>query len=118
MVGQGSWDKTDGCSVFAILYGGAMFNISSTTKEILNEKANGMENVLSRVQEVFQEAFGIKAELIFLETTPSDVPGWDSVGHLDLASRLERVLGVSFDVDDLMEMESVRDIVRIVNSKL
>ena len=77
-----------------------------------------MENVLSRVQEVFQEAFGIEAQLISLETTPSDVPAWDSVGHLDLASRLERVFGVSFDVDDLMEMESVREIVRIVNSKL
>jgi acyl carrier protein len=40
------------------------------------------------------------------------------VGHLDLASRLERVFGISFDVDDLMEMENVREIVRIVDAKL
>jgi acyl carrier protein len=77
-----------------------------------------MENVLVRVQEVFHEAFGIDSQLISLETTPSDVPAWDSVGHLDLASRLERVFGISLDVDDLMEMENVREIVRIISSKL
>ncbi len=55
-----------------------------------------MESVLARVQEVFHEAFGIDSQLISLETTPSDAPAWDSVGHLDLASRLERVFGISF----------------------
>ena len=77
-----------------------------------------MESVLARVQEVFHEAFGIEAQLVSLETTPSDVPAWDSVGHLDLASRLEQVFGISFDVDDLMEMENVREIVRIIDAKL
>jgi acyl carrier protein len=77
-----------------------------------------MNNVLTRVQEVFHEAFGIDAQLISLGTTPSDVPHWDSVGHLDLASRLERAFGITFDIDDLMEMEDVREIVRIVDSKL
>lgn len=77
-----------------------------------------MDNVLPRVREVFHEAFEIDPQIISLETTPNDVPAWDSVGHLDLASKLERAFGVSFDVDDLMEMENVREIVRIVSSKL
>ena len=77
-----------------------------------------MDSVLTKVQDVFHEAFGIDAQLISLETTPNEVPAWDSVGHLDLASRLEQAFGVNFDVDDLMEMENVREIVRIVNAKL
>jgi len=77
-----------------------------------------MENVLVRVQDVFHEAFGVDAQLVSLDTTPNDVPAWDSVGHLDLASRLEQAFGISLDVDDLMEMENVREIIRIVNSKL
>jgi acyl carrier protein len=77
-----------------------------------------MENVLTKVQDVFHEAFGIDAQLISLETTPNEVPAWDSVGHLDLASRLEQAFGINLDVDDLMEMENVREIIRIVNSKL
>ena len=77
-----------------------------------------MENVLAGVQEVFHEAFGTNSQLISLETTPSDVPAWDSVGHLDMASRLEQFFKISFDVDDLMEMENVREIVRIIIAKL
>jgi acyl carrier protein len=77
-----------------------------------------MENVLAKVQEVFYEAFGTDPQLISLETTPSDMPAWDSVGHLDLASRLEQAFSISFDVDDLMEMENVREIVRIIDAKL
>ena len=53
-----------------------------------------------------------------IETTASDISGWDSVGHLSLAGSLEEVFGISLDVDDLMEMESVREIVRIVTIKL
>ena len=77
-----------------------------------------MENVLVRVQDVFHEAFGVDAQLVSLDTTPNDVPAWDSVGHLDLASRLEQAFGISLDVDDLMEMENVREIIRVVSSKL
>lgn len=77
-----------------------------------------MDSVLVRVQGVFHDTFGIDPQLVTLETTPSDMPAWDSVGHLDLASRLEQVFGISFDVDDLMEMENVREIVRIVSAKL
>jgi acyl carrier protein len=77
-----------------------------------------MDNLLTRVQDVFHEAFGIDAQHISLETTPNEVPAWDSVGHLDLASRLEQAFGIHLDVDDLMEMENVREIIRIINSKL
>ena len=77
-----------------------------------------MDNVLTRVQEVFHEAFGVDAQVISMDTTPNEVPAWDSVGHLDLASRLEHAFGINLDVDDLMEMENVREIVRILNSKL
>jgi len=76
-----------------------------------------MNDVLTKVQEVFHEAFGVDTQAVSLETTPNEVPGWDSVGHLDLASRLEQAFGINLDVDDLMEMENVREIVRIINSK-
>jgi len=77
-----------------------------------------MDNVLTKVRDAFHEAFGVDAQLISMDTTPNEVPAWDSVGHLQLASSLEKAFGINFDVDDLMEMENVREIVRIVNSKL
>jgi acyl carrier protein len=74
--------------------------------------------ILDNVRQAFKDAFDIDPQLVSMETTASDIPGWDSVGHLSLASNLEQVFGVSLDVDELMEMESVREIVRIITSKL
>jgi acyl carrier protein len=53
-----------------------------------------------------------------MDTEPSDVPTWDSMGHVTLASSLEKEFGVTFDIDDLMAMENVREICKIVHSKL
>jgi acyl carrier protein len=74
--------------------------------------------ILSNIQEAFREAFDIDPQLVSMETKASDIPGWDSVGHLSLASNLEQIFGISLDVDELMEMESVREIVRIITPKL
>lgn len=77
-----------------------------------------MQDILAKVQAAFHEAFSIDLQSVSLETGPDDVPGWDSAGHLFLVSNLEQALGVNFDVDDVMEMENVRDIVRIIQAKL
>ena len=75
-------------------------------------------NVLEKVQEAFKTAFGVEPQSVSLETKADDVPGWDSVGHLSLAATLEETFGISLDVDDVMEMENVSAIVRIISTKL
>ena len=74
--------------------------------------------VLSKVQQAFKAAFDVDPQQVTLDTSASDIPLWDSVGHLTLASNLEEVFGITLDVDELMEMENVREIVRIVSAKL
>ena len=79
---------------------------------------NDTDYILSKVREAFKAAFDIDPQFVSLETNASDIPGWDSVGHLSLASNLEQVFGITLDVDELMEMENVREIVRIISKKL
>jgi acyl carrier protein len=81
-------------------------------------EAMSMEELLSKVQTAFKSAFDIDPRTVTLDTTPDAVPAWDSMGHVALASSLEQMFGLTFDVDDLMEMENVRQICRIVQSKL
>ncbi len=73
-----------------------------------------MEDILTKVQ----QAFDVDPLLVSMDTVPDNIPGWDSVGHLALVSSLERIFGLSFNVDDLMEMENVREVVRVLRSKL
>ena len=76
-----------------------------------------MQNVLARVQRAFSAAFEIDPGTVTIDTVPGDILAWDSMGHVTLASSLEQEFGVTFDVDELMEMENVREIVRIVQAK-
>jgi acyl carrier protein len=77
-----------------------------------------MEDVLTGVQQAFEFAFHIDPHTVTIDMTPDEVPAWDSMGHVELASSLERTFGLTFDIDDLMEMESVKAIVKIVQAKL
>jgi acyl carrier protein len=77
-----------------------------------------MENPLITVQGAFAAAFDVEPQSITIDTTPSDVPAWDSMGHVALVSSLEQAFGLSFDVDEVMEMEDVRQILRVVEAKL
>ena len=74
--------------------------------------------ILTKVREAFKAAFDVDPQSVTMETTADDVSGWDSVGHLSLGATLEEVFGISLDVDDLMEMENVREIVRIIGTKI
>jgi acyl carrier protein len=67
-----------------------------------------MEEVLAKVQTAFKSAFHVDPRTITLDTSPDDVPAWDSMGHVTLASDLERAFG----------LENVREICRVVQSKL
>jgi acyl carrier protein len=77
-----------------------------------------MSDVLLKLQKVFSETFDIEDRPITMKTVPDDVEGWDSLGHVTLASNIEQEFHVSLDVDELMEMENVKSIVRILEGKL
>ncbi len=74
--------------------------------------------LLTKIQEAFKTTFDVDSQSISIETTANNIAGWDSVGHLSLANNLEQALGITFDVDELMEMENVREIVRVIEAKL
>jgi acyl carrier protein len=77
-----------------------------------------MQTILTTVQGAFKAAFDVDPQSVTIETKPNDIPGWDSMGHVALVSSLEQAFGLNFDVDEVMEMEDVRQIIRIVEAHL
>jgi acyl carrier protein len=77
-----------------------------------------MEDVLLKVQEAFHTVFEVEPQSVTIDTVPDHIEKWDSMGHVALATCLEQVFGVRLDVDEVMEMENVREILRIIQSKL
>jgi len=77
-----------------------------------------MEDLLPKIRAAFQSSFDVDPQTITIDTEPSDIPGWDSMGHVTLVTNLEQIFELTFDVDELMAMENVKEICRVVESKL
>lgn len=63
---------------------------------------------------LFRDVFDNGALQIGLQSTPKDVPGWDSYNHLRLALALEEASGLSFSSEEISGMANVEAIVRIL----
>ena len=75
------------------------------------------DDLLSKVQEIFGEIFDIEPYTVSLETKATDIPEWDSVGHLSLCGALEEAFEIRFAVNEMAEMTTVRAIVLVIKQK-
>lgn len=70
-----------------------------------------------RIAEVFNTVFQLPPEELTDTLTPQDVAGWDSLGHVRLVTQLQEQFGVEFEVDEIMRMETVGEIKKIVAAR-
>lgn len=73
--------------------------------------------VKEKVYDILAEVFSISREQISDEIGPGDLRAWDSLGQLELLTGIEREFNLRLSVDDIVAIESVADIVRIVEEK-
>ena len=71
------------------------------------------------VKEAFFESFeNITDEQFGFDKDADSFPEWDSLSHMTLVASLETKLGISFEIDEISEMDSVGKIVEIIKKKL
>ncbi len=59
-----------------------------------------------------EESFPIADPMSF-----EQVPGWDSIGHMNLVTELESRLGISFEMEEIVGLDSVGAVRAIVARK-
>ena len=67
-----------------------------------------------RIAEAFNAVFQISPEEVTDSLSPQDVTGWDSLGHVRLVTQLQEQFGVEFEVDEIMRMDNVGEIKKIL----
>lgn len=77
-----------------------------------------INEIKSKVREIVAGICGVKVSEVTENSTVGDFPQWDSVGHLSILSQVEEAFDISFEPEEMMEMEDVKDIVEAVKSKL
>lgn len=81
-------------------------------------KENNSDDMVSeKVIGVAVRTLNIPQEELDLETGVGDHPQWDSVGHLSLLHAIESEFSVVLNMDDMLEIETLEDIVEILKVK-
>lgn len=76
--------------------------------------ANDDETVVrDDIAALIAEVFNYRGPLT-LEMVRTDIPRWDSLRHVGLVVAIENEFGVSLSMDEMHEIESIRDLQRVV----
>jgi acyl carrier protein len=75
-------------------------------------------NVKEEVFKIIASVCETEVENINEETTIGDFPGWDSMGQLAILQQVEEKFDISFDPEEMMDLEDVNDIIKSVEEKL
>ncbi len=70
-----------------------------------------------RLQEIFRTVFADDALVVTDETTADDVPGWDSVAHINLMFAIEQDFDIQFTGNELAEMATVGELVAYLEAR-
>ena len=70
-----------------------------------------------RLEELFRTVFNDDALVLRDEMTAADVPGWDSVEHINLMFSLEDEFGVQFRGNELAELPDIGALKRYLEER-
>jgi acyl carrier protein len=71
----------------------------------------------TRLEQIFRDVLKLPELELSLGTSPADVPEWGSLNHVRLIAAIEKEMQVRFTLDELMEMNSVGEILNILEKK-
>jgi acyl carrier protein len=76
-----------------------------------------MNDLMPRLQGVFQDVFDDPKLAIAPTTTASDVSGWDSLTNINLIFAIEREFHVKFALGEIQELNNVGEMVALIGKK-
>ena len=70
------------------------------------------------IQAVFRDVLSNKNIVISRNSTPEDIEGWDSLVNINIVVALEEHFNIKFSLDEITNINSVEDIVKMIESHL
>ena len=72
---------------------------------------------LEFMKTVFIKAINNKSNLK-LTSKFEEVPGWDSLGHMRVISEIEKQLKVSFEIDEIVGVDTIKKLIAKTKKKI
>lgn len=71
-----------------------------------------------KLEQVIRNVFNLDHGIEILDNYgPGDLNEWDSLGHLSLMTEIESVYKISVSIDEMMKLQSVKDIKNFLKNK-
>ncbi len=70
-----------------------------------------------RLLGILAEVFGLRSEQILPDLSRDDLGNWDSLKQMDLVISLEREFNIVLEIDDIIKMDSVGNIAKVLVTK-
>lgn len=77
-----------------------------------------MQEILSKINAVFQDVFMDKTIQISENTTASDIDDWDSLMNITLIDEIEKAFSVKFAVEQIINFENCGDIAAAISKNI
>lgn len=75
-------------------------------------------NVEEQVKAIVAQVSNVDVNEVTLQSAVGDFPQWDSMGQMAILQQVEETFEISFEPEEMMEIEDVNDIVKAVEAKL
>lgn len=71
-----------------------------------------------KVKSVICKALEVAPDAVNEDTAIGDIPEWSSLGHIAIIISLEQEFGITFDPEQMMDLEDVSDIIAAIEERL
>ena len=65
-----------------------------------------MSDNIRKYDQVFRDVLGLEQSELNYSLLYQSVPSWDSVGHMEMVSRLEESFDIELEMDDIIDFSS------------
>ena len=73
---------------------------------------------LKFIDSVFKSALEIGSYKITMESRFEEVPDWDSLGHMRIISELEKRLKIEFEIEEIVDIDTVKKFINLIQKKI
>jgi acyl carrier protein len=79
---------------------------------------SGDNRIHERLEEIARKVFDDDSLVLNDSTRAADVPGWDSLAHVNFVYSVEEEFGVQLSDDEFIGFEDIAGLKRIVSGKI
>jgi acyl carrier protein len=76
------------------------------------------EQIISGIRDTVAAVIGHSSFEMRDDITAADVPGWDSLTHMTIITRIEKHFGVKFKLKEVNKLKNMGSLIELVGQKL